>query len=226
MNRILELRNIHKAYDGVPIIKGLNLSIEEGDFISIMGVSGCGKTTLLNIIGLLDLNYKGNILYKGNDINMIDELRNKAFGFIFQSYNLLPDFNVLENIIMPKLLRTYFREKKQLERQALHLLEEIGLADKALKKPIYLSGGEKQRISIARAIFNDPDVILADEPTGNLDNKTADIIYGMICKLNKESNKTIILVTHNLEHAKKANKNYQLKDGQLEGISNIYSIYD
>ncbi|MGO2118028.1 MAG: ABC transporter ATP-binding protein [Fusobacterium sp.] len=223
MNNILELKNINKIYRGktedLHILKDLNLKVEEGEFISILGKSGSGKSTLLGIIGLLDNFDNGEIYINNNKIdkfesNKLDRLKNKDLGFVFQFHYLLPEFTALENVMIPCLIEN-FSNKKIIEEKAKTLLKKIGLGERYNHKPSQLSGGEKQRVAIARALINDPKIILADEPTGNLDEETSEEIHNLLKKINKENNQTIIVVTHSKELANITNKQYFVKHGKL-----------
>jgi len=223
MSNILELKNINKTYRGktedLHILKDLNLEVEEGEFISILGKSGSGKSTLLGIIGLLDNFDSGEIYINNNKIdkfesNKLDRLKNKDLGFVFQFHYLLPEFTALENVMIPRLIED-FSNKKIIEEKAKTLLKKIGLGERYNHKPSQLSGGEKQRVAIARALINDPKIILADEPTGNLDEETSEEIHRLLQKINKENNQTIIVVTHSKELANITNKQYFVKHGKL-----------
>lgn len=223
MNSILELKNINKTYRGktedLHILKDLNLKVQEGEFISILGKSGSGKSTLLGIIGLLDNFDSGEIYINNNKIdkfesNKLDRLKNKDLGFVFQFHYLLPEFTALENVMIPCLIED-FSNKKIIENKAKTLLKKIGLGERYNHKPSQLSGGEKQRVAIARALINDPKIILADEPTGNLDEETSEEIHSLLKKINQENNQTIIVVTHSKELANITNKQYFVKHGKL-----------
>lgn len=223
MSNILELKNIYKEYKGVSetlhILKDLNLTIEEGEFISIVGKSGSGKSTLLNVIGLLDTIDSGEIYICGEKIDRgnhkkIDILKNKDIGFVFQFHYLLPEFTALENVMLPALLTNY-SDKKNIEKKAKDILNKVGLGERYHHKPNQLSGGEKQRVAIARALINNPKIILADEPTGNLDEETSNEIHNLLKKINKENKQTIIVVTHSRELANITDKSYSVKNGKL-----------
>ena len=223
MSKILELKGINKTYKGssetLHILKDLSLTIEEGEFVSIIGKSGSGKSTLLNVIGLLDSIDEGEIYIHGekvdrNNHEKIDFLKNKDIGFVFQFHYLLPEFTALENIMLPALLNN-FNDKKNIEERAKKLLDKVGLGERYNHKPNQLSGGEKQRVAIARALINNPKIILADEPTGNLDEDTSNDIHNLFKKINKENNQTIIVVTHSRELANITDKRYSVKNGKL-----------
>lgn len=223
---IIELRDVYKHYQmgdvTVKAVDGIKIIVKEGEFIAIMGPSGSGKSTAMNLIGSLDIPTKGRIYLDGEDISTLEEsdlaqIRGKKIGFIFQSFNLIPNLTAKENIMIPMVFQDeeiYEREKK-----AQELLELVELDDRADHYPNELSGGQRQRVAIARALANDPEVILADEPTGNLDSKTGNIVMTFLDKLNKEG-KTIIMVTHDSDLAQEhAEKVYWLKDGKVEKVT-------
>jgi putative ABC transport system ATP-binding protein len=224
-NNIIELKNVAKYYEmGDNIVRAvdcINIEIEDGDFVAIMGPSGSGKSTSMNLIGSLDLATKGNIYLDGHDIEYLEEselaqIRGKKIGFIFQQFNLIPNLTAKENVMLPML----FQGKEEIEREARaeNLLNLVGLGDRVDHYPNQLSGGQQQRVAIARALANDPEVILADEPTGNLDTKTGEMVMEFLNKLNNEG-KTIIIVTHNPELAKEHAKTiYSMKDGSIESV--------
>ena len=216
---MLEAKNIHKSYNNgkktLEVLKGVDLKIERGEFVAIVGPSGAGKSTLLHILGGLDTPSKGSVIFEKDDIYSLDDLkisglRNKKVGFIFQFYNLLSEFTVLENVMMPaEIASSDSREA------ALNLLDKMGLKDRISHFPNQLSGGEKQRVAIARGLINNPHLLLCDEPTGNLDSKTGEDIISVIKKINQENSMAVVMVTHNIELTKQANEVYQLKDGIL-----------
>ena len=223
MNKILELKNINKTYKGTSetlhILKDLDLVINEGEFVSIIGKSGSGKSTLLNVIGLLDSIDDGEIYIHGEKVDRtnhqkIDLLKNRDIGFVFQFHYLLPEFTALENVMLPALLNN-FNDKKNIEEKAKKILDSVGLKERYNHKPNQLSGGEKQRVAVARALINDPKIILADEPTGNLDEETSNEIHNLFRKINRENNQTIIVVTHSRELANITDKRYSVKNGKL-----------
>ena len=204
---ILRLENIEKYYSGnidkLHIIRNLSLTVEEGEFISILGRSGSGKSTLLNIIGLLDKIDKGKIYIGGQEVEKLsdekkDILKNGMLGFVFQFHYLLPEFTALENVMLPALVND-FKNRKEVEKRAMEILEAVGLKDRVKHKPSQLSGGEKQRVAIARALINSPKILLADEPTGNLDEETSETIFNILRDINKNRKQTIIVVTHSKE---------------------------
>ncbi len=223
---VLKLENVNKIYEGniedIHIIRDLNVEINEGDFISIMGKSGSGKSTLLNLIGLLDKPNSGKLFIDGIDTTQASDLeknmiKNEKLGFVFQFHYLLKEFTALENVMLPGLLKDYSK-KNEIKERALKLLKDVGLEDRALHRPTELSGGEKQRVAIARAMINSPKIILADEPTGNLDEETSEKIHEIFKKINKEFNQTIIVVTHSKELASITDKSLILKKGKIETL--------
>lgn len=221
---ILRLENIEKYYSGsvdkLHIIRNLNLSVEEGEFISILGRSGSGKSTLLNVIGLLDKIDGGKIFIDGMEVDILsdiekDRLKNKMLGFVFQFHYLLPEFTALENVMLPALIDN-FSNKIEIEKRAMELLKSVGLEERVHHKPSQLSGGEKQRVAIARALINSPKILLADEPTGNLDEETSETIFNILRDINKNRKQTIIVVTHSKDLAQISDKKLYLKKGVLE----------
>jgi lipoprotein-releasing system ATP-binding protein len=222
---LLEAKEIHRTYDNgnkaVHVLKGLDLSIDKGKFIAIVGPSGAGKSTLLHILGGLDMPTKGKVIFERGDIYKLSDrdlcrIRNEKIGFVFQFYHLLSEFTVLENVIMPGLISSKLNTQYlKLKENALELLSQMGLSERIAHFPSQLSGGEKQRVAIARALINKPAMLLCDEPTGNLDSKMGHEIISLIKKINVENQMTVVLVTHNLELAKLADKIYHLKDGIL-----------
>ncbi len=223
-NKILELKNINKVYktkaEEIHILKDINFVARKGDFISIQGKSGSGKTTLLNIIGLLDEASNGVMEIDEKQINYKNEkiknkIRHEKIGFVFQFHYLLNEFTALENVMIPALINKKIN-KKELKEKARQLLELVELGHRINHKPLELSGGEKQRVAIARALINDPEILLADEPTGNLDSDTSDIINGLFKKINEEKEQAIIIVTHSIELANMAKKRYVIKNGEFK----------
>ncbi len=223
MKTVLNLKDVYKIYKindiEIPALQGLNLEVKEKDFIAIMGPSGSGKSTALNSIGALDIPTKGTIKLENQDISKLPEsklsqIRGKKIGFIFQQFNLIQTLSALENVMLPMLFQKV-PEKQRIER-ANRLLELTKIDHRSKNRPSQLSGGEQQRVAIARALANDPDIILADEPTGNLDSKTGKQIMDLLKELNKQG-KTIILITHDKDLTRYANKTYNLKDGKFIG---------
>ena len=225
-NTIFELKNISKEYrtkaETINVLKNINLKLNQGDFVSIQGKSGSGKTTLLNIIGLLDTPTSGELKFDNNNINYSNEkikniIRNKKIGFVFQFHYLLNEFTALENVMIPALIDTKLN-KIQLRSKAKELLELVELGHRIDHKPLELSGGEKQRVAIARALINDPNIILADEPTGNLDLETSETISELFKKINEEKQQTIVIVTHSSELAELTQDKYKIEKGNLKKI--------
>ncbi|MCS7279066.1 MAG: ABC transporter ATP-binding protein [Thermodesulfobacteriaceae bacterium] len=220
VKKLVLLQNIVKTYQTGNIehqvLKGINLEVKEGDFLAIMGVSGSGKTTLLNIIGLLDKPTSGTYIFDGQDVSKLNSkeiafIRNKKIGFIFQAFHLIPWATTLENVLLPLLYRKEGFTKED-EKEAVKLLERLGLIDKIHAKPSELSGGQQQRVAIARALINKPKLLLADEPTGNLDTQSSSEVMKIFKELNQEG-LTIILVTHDPEIAKNAKEIKIIVDG-------------
>ncbi len=219
---IIRLEKVWKVYQmgdvEVPALRGMNIEISDGEFVAIMGPSGSGKSTAMNMVGCLDIPTKGKISLDGKDISHLEEsdlaqIRGQRIGFIFQQFNLIPTLTALENVTLPMVFQGMPKEKR-LER-ARKLLEMVGLGDRTNHKPAELSGGQQQRVAIARSLANDPEVILADEPTGNLDTKTGGTVMSFLCKLNKEEGKTIVMVTHDPKVAESAERIEQLQDGVI-----------
>ncbi|MGL5796571.1 MAG: ABC transporter ATP-binding protein [Cetobacterium sp.] len=223
MSNILRLEKVVKTYDGVNnILKEIDLSINKGEFIGIIGQSGSGKSTLLNIIGALDIPTKGKIYFDNEDISEYTseeraKFRNKNIGFIFQFHFLLSQFNVLENILLPNWIETKTNSNEK-ELKALEILEEMGLKDIAYRDSQNISGGQQQRVAIARALLNNPQIVLADEPTGNLDSKTSTQIYELLRRINRKYNTTFLIVTHNPEIASLCDRVIEIIDGEIKNI--------
>jgi putative ABC transport system ATP-binding protein len=203
----------------VEAIRGISLEINEGEFVAITGPSGSGKSTMMNLVGCLDNPTKGAIYLDNKNIvslreSRLAEIRGKKIGFVFQQFNLIPTFTALENVMLPMEFQDFSSNKAK--ERAKKLLELLGLGDRIHHKPAELSGGEQQRVAIARALVNNPEVILADEPTGNLDSKTGQFIMNFLCELHESEKKTIVLVTHDINLVKYAKRIIQLKDGRIE----------
>ena len=222
MEKILELKNIHKNFrlgeDDIEVLNGIEISIQQGETFAIVGPSGCGKTTLLQIIGLLDSPTSGELFVRGESPEDLNDksksrLRNEFFGFIYQFHHLLNEFTALENTMMPLLIRE--QTTKEARTKAQDLLIRIGLEHRINHKPHELSGGECQRVAVARALVTSPSLILADEPTGNLDPETADRVFDSFLDLNRSLNTSLIMVTHNQELANRMDKVYELNFGKL-----------
>ena len=220
---VLECRQIVKTfYDGpreLRILRGVNLEVESGKILVISGHSGAGKSTLLHLMGTLDRPTGGDILFHGEDIarkagSAIDRIRNEEIGFVFQFYHLLPEFTALENVMMPGICKG--RHRGTCRRRAGELLDKVGLAERTRHKPGQLSGGEQQRVAIARALFNEPSIVLADEPTGNLDENTGADIVDLLWRLNETEQMTLVLVTHELDLARRAHHWVRLHNGVAE----------
>jgi lipoprotein-releasing system ATP-binding protein len=215
-------KNIHKHYDNLEVLKGVDIEIKKGEIVSIVGASGAGKTTLLQILGTLDfpdknsdtlLEINGENLLNLNDKKM-SRFRNHHLGFIFQFHQLLPEFTALENVCIPAFI--YGKEKNEAETEAKKLLEYLGLKDRMEHKPSQLSGGEQQRVAVARALINKPLVIFADEPSGNLDTHSAENLHQLFFKLRDEFNQTFVIVTHNEELANMADRKLTMIDGLIK----------
>ena len=226
METIIELQDAWKVYRmgevEVPALRGVTVQIRKGDFVAIIGASGSGKSTMMNLIGCLDIPSKGNIYLKSQDISKLGEsdlasLRGKTIGFIFQLYNLIPSMSAFENVMLPLEFLEY--NDREAANRAREILTLVGLADKMNYRPTQLSGGQQQRVSIARSLASNPEIILADEPTGALDSVTGREVLNMLHILWKEQGKTIILVTHDLNLAKYARTTIELKDGEILRIS-------
>ena len=221
MNKVIEIRDIVKNYQvGTVVVKALRsvtLDISKNEYVAIMGPSGSGKSTLMNILGCLDTPSKGQYILNGTDVSkmeddMLAEIRNKEIGFVFQTFNLLPRYTALENVMLPLIYAGIQRAER--EEMAIKALEEVGLTDRMHHKPNELSGGQRQRVAIARALVNTPSIILADEPTGNLDSKTSYDIMDLLDKIHDKGN-TVILVTHEEDIARHAHRIIKLMDGEV-----------
>ena len=215
---MLEAIDIYKSYPNVPVLKGVSLKINKGEIVSIVGSSGAGKSTLLQLLGTLDSPDEGKILINGQDISLINskslsEFRNKYLGFIFQFHNLLPEFSALENVCIPGYLGK--RNQAEVEKKAKYLMDYLGISHRLNHRPSEMSGGEQQRAAIARALVNDPLIIFADEPTGNLDSHNAEEMHKLFFQLRKEFNQTFVIVTHNEKLASEADRKLEMVDGKL-----------
>jgi len=226
-NFILQAEGLYKSYRlgaaDVKVLKGVDLAVRSGEFISIVGASGSGKSTLLHILGALDRPDKGTVRFEGSDLKNIgngelNRFRNKRVGFVFQFYHLLDELNVLENVFLPAMVSKstigWLLSRKQAKNRAKELLSQLGLSERAEHKPYQLSGGERQRVAIGRALMNEPKILLADEPTGNLDSQTGNSIMKVFEALNK-AGQTIVMVTHDERIAHKAGRIIMLTDGKI-----------
>lgn len=214
---MIKIENIHKSYGNVEVLKGIDLSVEKGEIISIVGASGAGKTTLLQIIGTLEKPDKGSIIINNTDVNALSEkklsqFRNSNIGFVFQFHHLLPEFTALENILMPAMIKQ--TPRKEMEERARLLMDFLKIDHRSAHKPSELSGGEQQRVAVARALINTPAVVLADEPSGNLDSVNARELHNLFFELRRQYNQTFIIVTHNEEFAEMADRKITMKDGK------------
>ena len=217
-SKLLIAKDLYKNYGPIPVLKGVSLEISNGELVSIVGASGAGKSTLLYVVSSLEKADKGSLFFEGQDIaqlsnKAIAQYRNEHIGFVFQFHHLLPEFTALENICVPGWIAK--KSKKALEKKAIELLDFMGLADKADKKPNSLSGGEQQRVAVARALINDPSLIFADEPTGNLDSENAIALHELFIQLRDKMNQSFLIVTHNDSLADRCNRKLTMKDGKI-----------
>lgn len=215
---MIKINNLYKSFEKKPVLIDVSLEILKNEIVAIQGPSGAGKTTLLKSIGLLDSIDSGTILFKNQKIHLFNEtqqskFRNKEIGFVFQFHNLLTEFTAIENIFLPALIAG--TTEKKAKKKACELLEILNMIERKDHKPDELSGGEQQRIAVARALINSPSIILADEPSGNLDSKNADELHNLFLKLNKEINQTFLVITHNNNLANLANRKIEMKDGKI-----------
>ena len=215
---MIKANNIQYSYGNLKVLKGVNLHINKGEFVSITGASGAGKTTLLQLLGTLDEVQAGSLIINNKEVNTLNQkelasFRNKEIGFVFQFHNLLVEFTALENVCLPAYIEG--TDKKKAEQKGLALLALLGLTDRANHKPDELSGGEQQKVAVARALINSPSIILADEPSGNLDSKNAVELHNLFLKLNKELGQTFVIITHNKELANLGSRKLEMKDGKI-----------
>jgi len=233
---LLSAVNLHKTYRkdavAVPVLQGVYLEVQRGEFISIVGVSGSGKSTLLHLLGTLDRPDEGTVLLEGERIDDLpgaerDWLRNQTFGFIFQFYHLLPELTALDNVLLPQMIAHsalgWMRQRAALRKRATELLGRVGLGHRLTHKPSELSGGEMQRAAIARALVNQPHVLLADEPTGNLDAESGAEVIRLLRDLNQQEGLTIIMVTHNLDLAAETDRVVKLTNGRVEEFNEAHA---
>lgn len=215
---MITISDIHKSYGEVEVLKGINLTVEKGEIVAIVGKSGAGKTTLLQIIGTLLRPDSGNVIINGTDVTSLSEkniskFRNQNLGFVFQGHQLLPEFTALENVMIPALINSSTR--KQCESKAIELLEFLNLGHRLQHKPKELSGGEQQRIAVARALINGPEVVLADEPSGNLDTHNKEELHQLFFNLRDRFNQTFVIVTHDMGLAKMSDRTITMQDGTV-----------
>ena len=216
---MLRASNLTKSYGELAVLKGIDLEINKGEVVAIVGASGAGKSTLLHILGTLDSPDKGKVFIQDKDVfsqssKNLAAFRNKSIGFVFQFHNLLPEFTALENVMIPGLIGQ--GEEKKVTERATSLLSMLGLDERKDHKPSELSGGEQQRVAVARAMINSPDLILADEPSGNLDSRNAIDLHNLFFKLRKDVGQTFVIVTHNEELARMSDRKIELKDGRIK----------
>jgi lipoprotein-releasing system ATP-binding protein len=219
---MITVTDLHKSFpmgeQSLAVLKGIDLTIQRGELIAVVGASGAGKSTLLHILGLLDRPTKGTVLFEGQDLFRLAEpaqaeFRNRRIGFVFQFHHLLPEFTALENACMPALIQR--REPDEVQREAVAILNEVGLGARLHHKPGELSGGEQQRVAVARALLQRPDLVLADEPTGNLDTHTGEALFNLMRELNKARGTTFVIVTHNDKLSAQADRIVHMQDGQI-----------
>jgi len=229
MTAILEACDIHKSFrmgsEKLRVLRGVDFAMEEGEILAIVGQSGSGKSTLLHQVGLLDKPDQGLVRFRGEEMPLVGaraaHARNRLFGFVFQFYHLLPEFTALENVLMPSLILQswgeFRRQRKEIRARAQHLLERVGLGERMKHRPPQLSGGERQRVAIARALMNSPAILLCDEPTGNLDRRTAEDVRALLWDLNRTDKQTMVVVSHDPGLAQQADRSLVLVDGRLDG---------
>jgi lipoprotein-releasing system ATP-binding protein len=215
---ILKGKNIKKSFNDLRVLKGIDISIDKGEVVSIVGASGAGKSTLLHILGTLDKPDRGEVFFDNHNIfkqnnAQLARFRNLNIGFVFQFHNLLPEFSAFENICIPGYMSK--KSQSEVESKALELMKMLRLLDRSHNKPSELSGGEQQRVAVARALINNPEIVFADEPSGNLDSKNANELHELFFRLRRELDQTFVIVTHNQELAKMADRTLEIKDGVI-----------
>ena len=215
---MIKAENIHKSFGALEVLKGVSLEVKRGEVVSIVGQSGAGKTTLLQIIGTLSAMDSGSLRIDGAEVsamndNQLSDFRNRHIGFVFQFHHLLPEFSALENVMLPALIAG--RSKREAEQEAINLLKMMNLSERTTHKPSALSGGEQQRVAIARALINRPALLLADEPSGNLDSKNRDEIHSLFFRLRDELGQTTVIVTHDEGLASMADRKITMRDGEI-----------
>ncbi len=224
--KTIEIKNVYKNYENGPqvveVIKGINFDINHSEVVTIMGPSGVGKSTLLHIIGALDHPSSGEVIVAGQNLlslhnDALARFRNRSIGFVFQFHHLLPEFSALENVLIPAMMHNPVTKEK--EEYSKYLLEEVGLSHRLEHKPSELSGGEQQRVAVARALINSPEVLLADEPTGNLDNRNSEMLYNLLLDLNSKLGQTLVIVTHDEHMTSRSNRIILLDDGRVASQS-------
>ena len=221
---LIEAHNIHKTYRQADyllhVLKGIDLQIHAGEVVALVGPSGAGKSTLLHILGALDMPHQGQVHFNGQDVYALADqqrarLRNSQMGFVFQFYHLLPELTALENVTLPAMVKNNSRKTSAIELDGVKLLEQMGLAQRVSHRPSQLSGGEQQRVAIARSLMNNPQVVFCDEPTGNLDSQSGAMVIDVLLNLNKTNNQTVVIVTHDSVIAKRTQRVIYIKDGLL-----------
>lgn len=222
MSNLLEVQGLHKTFieagEEINVLRGLDLALAEGDRLAIVGESGVGKSTLLHLLGTLDRPSSGQVIYRGKDLSLLNEdelsrIRNREIGFVFQFHYLLPDFSALENVMLPALIRGW--EWERARKEAARLLEMVGLKERISHRPGKLSGGEQQRVAVARSVILEPQLILADEPTGDLDPATGEEIQNLLFRLNEERRVAFVVATHNRRFAARVGVQMELREGRL-----------
>jgi lipoprotein-releasing system ATP-binding protein len=227
---VLAAEGVKKSYwlgkREIPILKGVDLAVQPGEMVALLGASGAGKSTLLHLLGLLDTPTSGRVLYDGHPVHDLKvtqraALRHRHVGFVFQFYHLIPELSALQNVLLARMMQKsvgqYWRERKTTREAAEHILGEVGLSQRLSHRPSELSGGERQRVAVARALLQNPRIVLADEPTGNLDSETAEGVMELLFRINRERQLAFLLVTHNEELAKKCHRVVRLRDGMVVG---------